>query len=167
MKHLLLTWQSNLSTKILILLKQKPAKYKTLPREFLPSFKNLNHTRQIVRIQSLSCKMKCPTWKGKFKSTKESSKIITGKINSKNRSKSIKRNISLNGKKEFKLHKKSIPRLWLKLIFKTESQRLIKSSNGSLLLFMDSHKQSFIGPILNNKFSSEMKGKILEWEWEK
>lgn len=61
---------------------------------------------------------------------KEISRVAINKANTKNKSKLIKRNILLNGKKEFKLLPKLIPKFSLKLILKIVNQKLIKFLNG-------------------------------------
>ena len=94
-------------------------------------------------------------------------KTITEKMNIKNKSKLTKRSISQNGKKELTLPPKSIPKLFLRLKFKTESQKQTKFSNGSQSPFMENPIVNFIGRILEIKFSLEMKGKISDKDWEK
>lgn len=103
----------------------------------------------------------------KLKSIKNNSKILIKKINSKNKSKSIKKSILPNGKKEFKLLLKLILMRLLKFISMIENLKLIKSSNGLLLLSMVSLRINIIGLISDNKSLSEMKGKTLEKDWVK
>ncbi len=103
----------------------------------------------------------------KLKPIKNNSKILIKKINSKNKFKSIKKSILHNGKKEFKLLPKLILMHLLKFISMIENLKLIKSSNGLLLLSMENHKINIIGLISDNKSLSEMKGKTLEKDWAK
>lgn len=98
---------------------------------------------------------------------KEISKVITNKQTLKDRLKSVKKSILPYGKKEFRQLRKLIQKLWLKLASKIENQKQTKFSNGLLFQYMENHKPSFIGPILNSKFFSEITEKILEPEWGK
>lgn len=98
---------------------------------------------------------------------KEISRAAIKKANTKNKLKLIKRNILLNGKKEFKLPPKLIPKFLLKLILRIVNQKLIKFLNGLLSLFMESLSQSIIGLISKIKFSIEIKDRISGKEWEK
>jgi hypothetical protein len=79
----------------------------------------------------------------------------------------MKRDILQNGKKEYKLHPKLIPKYLQKLILKIENQRLIRYLNGLSLQFMVSLSQNIIGLISKIRSFIEMKDKILGKEWEK
>ncbi len=100
-------------------------------------------------------------------STREISKITIRKINIKNKSKPMRRGISQNGKKEYKLPEKSIPRHLLKFIYKIENQKLTKSLNGSLSQFMANLKPNITGRISSNRSLKEMRDKILRKDWER
>lgn len=111
--------------------------------------------------------MKLQICKTKSRSMKKISKASTNKMSLKNKSKSIKKNTSPNGKKEYKSPLNLILKLFKKSISMIENPKLMKFSNGLLWLFMDNLNLNFIGQTLNNKSSIKMMDRISDKEWEK
>jgi len=92
---------------------------------------------------------------------KRISRITTSKTNTKNKSKTIKKPIFLNGKKEFKLPQRLISKHSPSLILMTENLKPTNFSSGLLSLFMANHKLNTTGPISKNKFLSGIKDRTL------
>lgn len=103
----------------------------------------------------------------KSKFMNETLKTTIKKTITENKSKPIKKNTLLNGKKEFKSLPKLIPMVYSKLKSKTENQKPTMFSNGLSLVFMENLILNFIGLISNTKFLKRIKAKTLGKEWER
>lgn len=87
------------------------------------------------------------------------------KMSIENKSKLIKKNTSLSGKKEYKSLPKSIPMLSSKSKSKTENQKQTIFLNGLSSGFMGSLTPNFTGPTLSTKSSKRMKARTSGREW--
>ena len=135
--------------------------------ESTPSFPNSKYSIQSAPKPLLIWKLKLTISTEKSKSMNAILKITIKKTSIKNKSKPTKKGTLLNGKKESKSLPKSTLISLPKSTSKTENRKPMKSSNGSLSLFMASLTVNFTGQISRSKSLKEMKEKTSGKDWVK